>query len=70
MHLKWSIERAENKCPDCGGDTLLIVAPLQWDVDSESDPNDEQGGSVEVNEEVSGHYCPECCQLTSLSVNT
>lgn len=61
-HITWSIERG-GKCPHCGSETRLVLAPHLWrDVD---DPENE----IKVVDEVSGHYCPTCQLLVSLSFN-
>lgn len=60
-HLTWSEERDDNRCPTCGRKTLLVIAPHDWNVD--------EGDSVEVHEEITGHYCPKCQRLRSLSFN-
>lgn len=61
-HLTWSIERGDC-CPFCGGATVLVSAPTVWQVQ-------EGEGVVDVDEEVSGHYCRACTKLVSLSLNT
>ena len=54
--------------------TVLVTAPGAWDI--HEDGYRKQGGKTElpeyaeVNEEVSGHWCPKCQRLTSLSLNT
>lgn len=61
-HITWSIEK-DNKCPVCGDAPRLIVAPPHW-----RDANDSD--DYEIDEEVSGHFCPTCRLLISLSLNT
>lgn len=62
-HLTWSIEKRE-LCPFCGGATKLITADL-WHIDEE-----DGGDSVELHEEVTGHYCAPCHRLVALTLNT
>lgn len=72
-HFTWSIEQADS-CPNCKGETLLLVAFGQMSI-AEGDANTfqnkhyEEEGSVEIDEEISGHWCPECRKLVSLSFN-
>lgn len=68
MHLTWSRESAEGRCPDCGSHTILATSLATWEIHSDDDEID--GDGVEVDEEVSGHFCRECGKLTSLSLNT
>ncbi len=67
MHLTWSEERKDGVCPFCGARLVLLVAPPQWVNANLMDGSDPMYG---LDEEVSGHYCPECCRLLSLSLNT
>jgi len=67
-HFTWSIEKA-NRCPACGGATVLITAPECWLVDEE-DRTEENEEGVSVSDEISGHYCMACSALASLSLNT
>lgn len=63
-HVTWSIERDKMKCPYCAGEVRLVLAPHLWrNVD---DPDNE----IKVIDEISGHYCPTCQVLVSLSLNT
>jgi hypothetical protein len=62
-HITWSIERG-GRCPKCGGEPRLVVAPPNW---SAADAGDTD---YEIEDEVSGHYCPACSILVSLSLNT
>jgi Zn ribbon nucleic-acid-binding protein len=61
-HLTWSIERG-GKCPTCNGATRLVIAPRHW---RDADEDEEH----ELYDEVSGHFCPSCHTLVSLSLNT
>jgi hypothetical protein len=67
-HLTWSIEVGDNQCPDCKVDTVLVVAPLDWSVDQEG--RKYEGEYATVHDEVTGHWCPKCERLRSLSLNT
>lgn len=62
-----------HRCNKCDSKTMLISAPTHWDVDQEPFANGEieavEDGYVEVTDEVSAHYCPECRHITSLSFN-
>lgn len=66
-HLTWSIEQ-NDRCPHCGGGTVLVCAPLEWTIDAENRTEDSY--FVDVNDEISGHYCRACSKLVSLSLNT
>lgn len=35
-----------------------------------ADPADDEHDTVGIDEEISGHFCPECNKLVSLSLNT
>lgn len=80
-HFTWSIEKDRGRCPDCGAKTVLAIAESNWTVDSEpygdQDEDNESVGDrfydgVEVGHdaEITGHWCPECDKLCSLSLNT
>ncbi len=59
-----------NQCNACGTKTILVSAPAyEWDIDSEEECYEELGYEVQVDAKVTGHYCPECRVLTSLSFN-
>ena len=65
LHFEFGEKRVGGKsvCLKCGTETQLIVAAA-W-----SAP-DCAGAEIEVGEEVSGHWCPHCEQLTSLAFNS
>lgn len=66
-HFTWSIEKNDS-CPLCGSAPVLITSAA-WEVDYE-DVGEGEDSTVEVYEEVSGHYCLKCKVLISLSLNT
>ena len=71
-HLTWSMEHNGN-CPTCGSVPILVVAFGEMkiaDSDNQNDAYEEEGGTVGIEEEISGHYCRSCRKLTSLSLNT
>ncbi len=68
-NLHWSPERQDTTCPECGGKTVLISAPDCWTIDYE-DLNSDDYMTVEVHDEVTAHYCRDCCLMTALSLNT
>jgi len=75
-HLTWSIERG-HFCPSCGTPPVLISAPSEWHADSEQPEYEAATGDttvadnyVTVDEEITGHWCPKCCRLLSLSLNS
>ena len=68
-HFHWSIE-PQDLCPFCEGSTVLIVAPVCWSIDTEDISDDDEEYHVEVNEEVTGHYCKKCRKLTAMALNT
>lgn len=66
-HFTWSIEQ-DGKCP-CGEKTALVIVGSEWQIDSE-DPLYRERDYASVEDEVSGHWCPECQRLVSLSFNS
>ena len=66
-HITWSIETEQGKCPGCGTETLLVLPFRIWAI---QDSPDDEDSDIEVDEDVSGHFCAKCHQLTSLSLNT
>ncbi len=66
-HITWNIETKPGKCPDCETETLLALPSRDWRID---DPPEDEESDITVDEEVSGHFCPKCRRLTSLSLNT
>lgn len=69
-HFTWSIEGPRGLCSECNGETALVIADGEWKVDYESPLCDSLGGYAEIREEITGHYCPNCRKLVSLSLNT
>lgn len=69
-HFTWSVEAPGNRCPTCSTETVLVISDCEWKVDYENPRAEELGGSVEIHEEITGHYCPDCQKLVSLSLNT
>jgi hypothetical protein len=75
-HITWSIEKGD-RCPGCEGETVLLVAISEMRI-AEGDEDTFQDkfyqnnpdGFVEVPEEISGHFCPGCQRLVSLSMNS
>lgn len=68
-HVTWSIEEG-GRCPQCGGATVLVVAPEEWGIDEEDREGEDCVDIATVYDEVSGHYCKTCERLVSLSLNT
>ena len=69
MQLTWNEHAKRGECPGCDGVTVLVVAPITWEVDEESVLAGEYPDGIEVNAEVTGHWCDECQRLVSISVN-
>lgn len=78
-HFTWSIEKDDHHCPNCGANTILVVASREWSVDEETARlllGDEKLAEslalegVGIDAEVTGHFCHECDTLCSLSLNT
>ena len=67
-HMGWSIETPDGTCTYCGTRTILVVALAYWQVPEDQEPAPEYDQAF-VNEEVSGHWCPECEKLTALNLN-
>jgi hypothetical protein len=75
MHTTWSME-TNGECPNCAIPTVLVVASA-WFAGSEQPEYEKATGDktvageyVSVDEEVTGHWCPKCQRLVSLSLNT
>lgn len=66
-HITWSIETPVGCCPRCGTATILCCPDTEW---GEVDPPRDGDGYQFVGDEVSGHVCPNCATLCSLSLNT
>jgi Zn finger protein HypA/HybF involved in hydrogenase expression len=62
-------------CNTCNSRTFLIIAGSDWDIDREGfeesghNPADASDHCVMVREEITGHFCPQCEKITSLSFN-
>ena len=75
-HLTWSVEKPCGQCPTCESETILVVAFGEMKIAEgdegtpQNETYEEMGGTLSVEEEISGHYCMTCCKLTSLSLNT
>ena len=68
MHLHWSIER-NGCCPQCDGETALLVGSQIFDVDEESPFAEQLSDGVETGCEVTLHWCPECLLVCAMAVN-
>jgi hypothetical protein len=58
-------------CGKCKTKLMLVISPGDWDVDDEAfksgeNKPDDCPDEVSIGE-VTGHYCPNCQALTSLS---
>ena len=76
-------ESPNGKCRTCGAPVILICAPTCWDVDRDSyrelhppqhddedaDDDDDVIDSLEIDAEVTGHWCETCGEMTSISFN-
>jgi uncharacterized OB-fold protein len=58
-------ETQDAKCLKCGTVTVLVTA-ADWKTHPEEDDDQE---FVELADEISGHYCPECHKITALFFN-
>jgi len=63
-----------HECLKCGGRTMLVSAGPYWSVDQEAfksgertDDDEDVPDEVNVTDEVCGHWCDHCGQLTSFS---
>lgn len=70
-------ENGDCFCTKCGRKIVLILAPTFWRVDEdayrEDETDDERENtpdSVEINEEITAHWCNHCEVITSLSFNS
>ena len=62
-----------SRCIKCNSKTLLVSALGEWEVDEEcfksgEDTPEGTPDAVFIGE-ISGHWCPECVMLVSLSYN-
>jgi hypothetical protein len=66
-------ESHDGVCDKCGSKTMLICAGSCWSVGSEplkaGEEADDAPESVEIDAEVTAHYCDQCGLVTSLSFN-
>jgi hypothetical protein len=69
LHIVHSTETADGKCPQCSGETALVVCCDCWDVDAESPFAEELIDGVQTGLEISGHWCEECRMLASVAIN-
>jgi predicted RNA-binding Zn-ribbon protein involved in translation (DUF1610 family) len=69
IHLHWTTEKTDGKCPECGGNTALVVSVDCWDVDEESPSAVSSADGVETGLEITGHWCPECREMRSIAIN-
>lgn len=72
-HLHWSVEVGDGLCPVCKNKTVLARALSTWEIDEEDIEKNTIGqmdGSIDVHDEVTGHFCLKCCRLRALSLNT
>lgn len=70
--ISWGVEYPHTKCPCCGGDTVLIVAPPHFYVDEESAEEigiEFDDDPIEANVEITGGWCPKCEAILSVTVN-
>lgn len=68
-HVTWSIER-DGRCPSCRVVTILVSAPSLWSVPDQERTPKPLPDVADVHEEITGHWCPKCERLVSLSLNT
>jgi hypothetical protein len=69
IHIVHSTETADGKCPQCGGETALVVCSDCWDVDEESPFAEDLIDGVQTGLEISGHWCEECGLLACIAIN-
>jgi len=69
MHLHWSEESTSGICPECGTETVLLVAHEHWQPADVTPRAEEFSDGVNLNLEVTCHWCPECDKVRSVAVN-
>lgn len=68
IHLTINTELEPGKCPGCGGPTVLLVAPCgEWHIDQDEGPAGEE--YLDLGVEFTGHYCRDCDDFSSFSIN-
>ena len=68
MHFAIETGEQDGKCRKCGGKTLLLCPDSQWRIDCEDVSESDE--IVEINEEVTAHYCKTCDMVTGFWINT
>lgn len=66
LHVTWTQETHDGRCGVCGSAVVLVLASPDWSADQNSNQYED---GIDIQAEVSGHWCPECDCLTSLSLN-
>ena len=67
MHIVLEINEKDGKCGTCGNETMLITTFCEWKVDN---ADTEYDSTIEINEEVTAHYCKQCSKVTAFWINT
>ena len=68
VHFAIEIGEQDGKCRECGEPTVLIAPWSEWRVDSPD--KGEFDDKIEINEEVTAHYCTKCDIVTGFWINT
>ena len=69
LHLHWTTEQKTGQCPECKGETVLIVSHDIWEAADEELQSGLFADGVETGLEITGHWCPECREMRSIAVN-
>lgn len=74
MHFAIEIKEENGECLKCGQQTIMISPMLKWRID-EDDLSKQQKQCpyedlIDINEEVTAHYCTACEQVTAVWINT
>lgn len=67
--LHFSDEHRDVVCPTCSSQTILIHSSDVFQV-ADDDKCREFHAGIETELEISGHWCPKCHVVTSLTINS
>ena len=70
MHFNLTFkEQQDQRCNNCGRKTVLVTFGNLAEIHPEKSSKEEQR-VIEVNEELTGHFCVKCHEITAVFVNT
>ena len=69
IHLNSTFgEDPKGKCAKCKANTMIFTCG-HINLNHEGNDIDDMDAMPEIEEEISGHYCPECQKVTALFFN-